>query len=569
MFTNILFKWKPKILNKVVNTLTGRSAKNSQDSLSRAVTRTDENSLQRVSSRRKRVTYVPRDVVGPVDKRAMKKLARHSTTGTGTSLSVRSGSSRHGFVPELFVSTDRTKSRSRPSSRGGSRIGRERSGSDFARTPSGSNVTSPSTAGYTSDEILSTEDERNLTQSPRRPFHSPTQQLTAGYGQSRHQPSRSQEQGRRKKSKDGLAQKSRLSLSSFLHFSSKGDGHKKDKEALSQRRSADEFTALSFAEAGSSRTGGTGGPPGGNSIAAGARTGSDPSAGGLMNLAGDGAGALTTEMRASSWGEVQHRQMAGMYRPDYGDGSDDDESFDFGLEEYKLDEHTMMVGAGGIQASPMHSRTGSVVASREGSRAPSPMYGYGGETGSLYAAENPQLHRHRSIGRDYGSRSPPADGRVPLPNIPPQQQEWLYEPHDVAHIPNPAAKEQVRQSRSQHQMSSPLARAPYSVDSDMDHVGAYVQGGQGENDTREQQHRVRQQLEHQHDYRRRSGVSDEYLEAEDSDLGERVFGNGSTVLDGGDEFDDESSSEEQLEVRRRRPSEVLSRSRSRPRVVED
>ena len=59
-----LFKWETKILNKVVGTMTGRSVKNSQDSFPGAVTRTDENPLQRVYSRRKHVTYVPRDVVG-------------------------------------------------------------------------------------------------------------------------------------------------------------------------------------------------------------------------------------------------------------------------------------------------------------------------------------------------------------------------------------------------------------------------------------------------------------------------------------------------------------------------
>jgi hypothetical protein len=296
--------------------------------------------------------------------------------------------------------------------------------------------------------------------------------------------------------------------------------------------------------------------------------------------ANDVDSVLTPEMRASSWGEVTSshghaygyapRQSVAVYRPNYVDETDEEiDSIDFfGFDDQTgIDEQTRMVGAGGIQASPMHSRAGS----RVGSRAASPSFGMpAGDSGSAYHVENPNLNRHRSNGRDMGSRSPP-DTRVALPNLPPQQQEWLYDPVDVPHVPNPAVHDQhVRQPR---QMSSPLARTPYAANDD-DPLAVYTPEEQlqrNEYNAEQDRRRALHRYEQEHDYQPRDTESQEYLEAEDSDHGERVYGNGSMALDDDEEgFEEESSSEEEpprLEIRRRRPSEVLARSTSRSRPV--
>lgn len=94
---------------------------------------------------------------------------------------------------------------------------------------------SPSTIVCMSDELFSMEDEHVLTQSPQTSYHPLMQQ------QRQQLQGSAQGKDMRKKSKDGLVQRSWLSLTSILHWkSSKSVTQKKNmKEMLSQWRRAD------------------------------------------------------------------------------------------------------------------------------------------------------------------------------------------------------------------------------------------------------------------------------------------------------------------------------------------
>lgn len=548
-------------------------------------TRKDSKLPQRTPSRSRRVV----DALGKGVRRVSRQGSTNDFSGSETPRT-----RKRRTIPDILqharersLSRSRDGSSSRPASRASGR-----------RTPrfmngSRSNLTSPSTAGFTSEaesELFDSDDALPIQQSPPRKSSDPrdwdkdhrrttfTRHSITSFSKMLGWRPKSSPQGTLSESgsRGNLnwmgVPRSPAGPSSPVHQSSVTSG---DRLA---RRSADEMSPRPCLSVGARQR------------LAGKRTGSGPVLGVMHNEEGSGVGRVlelsddAELIRAASWGDV-----ADEYGKDYGYGGnpimpyDDDGESDYGvsthrrmggsyvysggvgfgsgeIDEYSLNDDTRLVGAGGVLSHPA-----------SGPSSPCSLSGLSIGPGMSGPGDRLSL---QGIAQEVGVAGSSSSSAIFAPGTSPTNGLMAIQTQDLGR--RRGASIGSRQNPYPHVISSPLAQTPLNVDQDnADVFELSILDDEGHDD--HQGHpsdldvtRVGRRGHQDDDASSMSGV--------------RVIGHGhrSLMVDEevpdslGDVFDDdddngggeeESSSGDEpppIEVRRRRPSEIA-RSQSRTR----